>query len=65
MNLFTGETAITLITFAVFSKLLTFVRATVTFHIVSLAFLLAMAHNVLAEDQREQSRLVFNRACRL
>ena len=46
----TGSAVITLITFAIFAALLGFVLAVMTYHIVSLAFLWRLAHNVFAEN---------------
>jgi hypothetical protein len=55
-----GFAAITFIAFTIFAVLLSFILAVFTCH-CELAFFLAMAHNVSAENQREQSRLVFKR----
>jgi len=61
VGLRTGAAEITLISFAVFPMFAGFNLTIGANHVVSLAFLLAMAHNVFGENQSEQSRLVFNK----
>jgi hypothetical protein len=55
-------TAITLIAILIFAILLSGNFTVIANHIVSLAFLWRLAHNVSVGNQREQSRLVFNKA---
>ena len=56
----TGGAVVSLVALAIFAALSGRILAVMTLH-CELAFFLAMAHNVFVGDQREQSRLIFNK----